>query len=231
MTATTLDSRVHHELLEGIVRTGHAPSVAALAGAVGVPSEEVALSLRRLHDGHALVLHPGTVDIWVAQPFSMSPTAVWVATGADRGFWAPCLWCAMGIVTLAAPTATIHVRLAGEAEETCIRIDEGRLVDDTPLVHFAIPARAAWSNVLHFCATVRPFRHEQDVDRWCARHGLPRGVCLPMAKVLELGRAWYGPYRAPDWRKWTAKEAQAIFANLGLTGDFWQLPAADDRPF
>jgi hypothetical protein len=28
---------------------------------------------------------------------------------------------------------------------------------------------------------------------------------------------------APDWRRRTPEEAEAVFASLGLTGEFWRL--------
>jgi hypothetical protein len=134
-----IDSRVHHELLRGIVRTGYPPTLGELSGAVDLRPHEVEASLRRLHEGHGLVLHPGTTEVWIAHPFSLSPTAVWVATDATdkKGFWAPCLWCATGIVALAAPSATVHVRIGGEEDETKIRFNDGALAGrvDLPTSH------------------------------------------------------------------------------------------------
>jgi alkylmercury lyase-like protein/DinB family protein len=221
--------RVHAAVLGGIVENGRAPSLAAIATRVGVHPTEVEAALRRLHDGHGLLLHPGSAEVWIAHPFALSPSAAWVASERG-GWWAPCSWCAMGIVALAAPSATIHLRLGGEAEAVAIRVRDGRLVDDDLVVHFALPPRDAWSNVVHWCATVLPFRSEAEVDDWCARHALPRGAVVPIARVLELGRAWYGRHLDEDWKKWSLAEAQAIFERVGLAGRFWSLPSGD-RPF
>jgi hypothetical protein len=225
-----LDSRVHHEVVTGIVKNGHAPSCTEMAATIGVTRDEVASSLARLHESHGLVLHPGTTDVWIAHPFSLSPTGVWVSAG-EKGWWAPCLWCATGISAIAARNADVHVRIGAEAESVTIGIRQGKIIDDNLLVHFALPPRFAWNNVVHYCAMVLPFRSEEDVDAWCARHRLPRGAVVPMRQVLDLGRAWYGRHLAIDWVKHTPKEAQAIFEKVGLTGDFWRLPIADDRPF
>jgi hypothetical protein len=174
------------------------------------------------------VLHPSTTDVWIAHPFSLSPTAVAVAT-ETMTWWAPCLWCAGGIVALAAPNATIHTRLAGEIEPLEIRTREGELATEDLLVHFALPPRDAWANVVHWCSTVLPFRREDEVDGWCARHRLARGRTLPLRHVLRLGRAWYGRHLARDWVKWTTSEAREIFRSVGLTGEFWSLPETDER--
>lgn len=193
-----MDGRVHHEVLSTFARLGRPPSLDELARALAMPPEDAAAALRRLHDGHGLVLHPDRAEVWIAHPFSASPTAVWVAAGA-RGWWAPCLWCASGIVALAAPTSTIHARYAGEHEAAAIEVQGGAAASGDLVVHFAIPPRDAWRR-----------------DAW--------------RQVMELGRAWYGRHFDLDWRKHTIAEAQAIFDEVGLSGDFWRLPASD-RPF
>jgi hypothetical protein len=223
-----MDGLVHHAVVSGFTREGHAPSVDEIAASLGRPRDEVAAALRRLHDGHGLVLQPGSLEVWIAHPFSASPTAVWVAA-EDRGWWAPCMWCAMGVVALAAPRATIHARWAGEAGEARIEVDESGVHGDA-VVHFAIPPRDAWSNVVHWCATVLPFRRAEEVAPWCERHRIPRGELVPLDRALALGRAWYGRHLERDWRKWSAREAQAIFDEVGLSGDFWRVPASD-QPF
>ena len=211
------------------IEQGHPPDVDGLVSLSGAPRDDVTASLRRLHEGHGLVLHPASSAIWVAPPFSASPAAIWVATDT-RGWWAPCIWCAFGIVALTAPDATIHARLGGEAYETRIVVSAGKLASKDLLVHFTVPARDAWKNVIHFCATVLPFESNDEIVDWCARHGLPRGAIVPLEKVLVLAREWYGSYLDVAWRKWTLAEARAIFERVGLSDDFWRLPD-DDATF
>src|SRR5262245_41818880 len=134
-------SRVHQALLLGFVRAGYPPTADELAASLGVPRAAVFAALQTLHEIHGLVLHPGTTEVWLAHPFSATPTAVWVA-GPERGWWAPCLWCALGITALTASTARIHVRLGGEHEEMVLRVADGEVVDDV-VVHFALPPRRA----------------------------------------------------------------------------------------
>jgi len=213
-------ARAHHDILQGFVERGYPPRLPEAAHA----------ALRALEAAHGVVLHPGTTDVWVAHPFSASPTGVWVERrGSDRGWWAPCLWCAMGVVVLAAPNATIHARYGGESAPATFRVDGGARVDSDACVHFPMPARDAWNNVIHYCATVLPFRAADDVTAWSQRHDLPVGAAVPLAQVLELAQVWYGGYLARDWRKWTVAEAQQIFTRVGLTGPHWQLPTAGER--
>ena len=209
--------RLHHQIVKSFVDRGHPPRLGELDAA----------HLDELAAAHGVVLHPGTRAIWIAHPFSASPTAVWVDRG-DRGWWAPCLWCAFGIVTLAAPRATIHTRFGGESEPAVIEVADG-VITPPVHVHFALPPREAWDNVVHWCATVLPFRDASDVDGWCARHAIPRGELVPIDQVQALARAWYGRHLDEDWRKWTTTEARAIFASVGLQAAHWALPSSGER--
>ncbi|WP_394826953.1 alkylmercury lyase family protein [Pendulispora albinea] len=223
-----MEDRVHHHVIDSFVRRGYPSTAWEIAADLGATSEQVAATLRRLHDGHGLVLHPGSLDVWIAHPFSASPTAVWVAEG-ERGWWAPCMWCALGVAVLAAPNATIHARIGGEHEPVQIQLHDGAVAEDSSSlgVHFAVPLRDAWANVVHFCSTVLPFRSAADVERWCERHRIAQGAVVPVAQALDLARAWYGHHLDRDWRKWTLQEAQAIFERVGLTGPFFRLPVSD----
>ena len=46
---------------------------------------------------------------------------------------------------------------------------------------------------------------------------------MSIAQAWDLSVKWYGNRLAPDFRRPTVEEARAIFASVGLTGDFWQL--------
>ncbi len=96
-------------------------------------------------------------------------------------------------------------------------------------MHFSVPMRRAWDNVVYTCSTMLLFASESDVDAWCVRHAIPRGDVQPVERVWALARAWYGNHRAPDWRKWTVDEAREIFGRVGLDGPIWALPEAAER--
>lgn len=69
------------------------------------------------------------------------------------------------------------------------------------------------------------FRAEEHVEKWCHDWGLPRGEAFTVERCWLLARAWFDADRgAPDWRRRTADEAEAVFTSLGFTSPFWRLP-------
>ena len=67
------------------------------------------------------------------------------------------------------------------------------------------------------------FRSEAHVDRWLRQRGLARGSVLSLDQLWGLAKAWYANRLQPDWRRREPQEAEALFGDLGLTGDFWRL--------
>ena len=48
---------------------------------------------------------------------------------------------------------------------------------------------------------------------------------MTIQQIWGLAQAWYPDRLDADWRRRTPQEAQAVFASLGLTGEFWRLGA------
>lgn len=68
------------------------------------------------------------------------------------------------------------------------------------------------------------FRSEAHLNKWLHDWHLSRGEVLSLAQCWQLAQVWYGPdRRAPDWRRFTPAEAAAIFAEVGLLSEFWNL--------
>lgn len=70
------------------------------------------------------------------------------------------------------------------------------------------------------------FRSEEHIDRWCRQRGLSRGATMTPEQCWRLAHAWYAQVLSPEWRRKTADEAQAVFAEIGLTSSFWDLRGA-----
>lgn len=223
-----LETLVHHLLVTRLLHTGRAPSTGELAAHAQRPPAEIEQALRSLDATHGLVLHPHRCEPWIVHPFSTSPTHTWVAA-RERGWWAPCLWCGLGISALTGSDTLIHTRIGAESEPVQIATHGGAPSDQKLWVHFPEPPRLAWGNVHHFCARLVAFHQPGDVAPWAARHGFPLGQVLPIAQMGDLARRWYGRHADRNWSKWTVAQARDIFTATGLTGPFWELPEAKGK--
>jgi hypothetical protein len=66
------------------------------------------------------------------------------------------------------------------------------------------------------------FRSEEDVDRWSAATGEPRGETVPLQQIWQLSQLWYGNRMDPDFRGRTPDQVVGVFRQAGLTSDFWR---------
>lgn len=216
------DEALRGLLTREIADRGFAPTVEELALLAERGSDEVRAALCRLHEAHALLLHPHVCEPWVVHPFALSPGSCWVVT-ARHGYWANCLYCGFGIAAALRSDAQIFTRLGGESEAVCYRVADGRLLDPDGVFHLSTPAARWWDNVIHACASFQPFRSERDVDPWCARHRLPRGAVMPLKRLWAFASDWYGGYVDRPWRKRSRDEIRDVLARHGLTGPFWEI--------
>jgi hypothetical protein len=67
------------------------------------------------------------------------------------------------------------------------------------------------------------FRSEEHIDRWSEARELPRGAVLTPDQCWRLAHGWYKDKLAPSWRRHTLEETEALLADVGLTGSFWNL--------
>lgn len=217
-----LDAAVRHAINRHAVDVGYAPDVRILAARLQASAADIERSLARLNESHGLVLHPNSSRIWIAHPFSFSPTPFWVV--AERGvWWANCAWCALGIAAMVEDDARIVTREGGEETSVEVHIRDKMVSESGLAVHFSVPTARWWDNVMYTCGTILFFRSVQEIDDWCNRHRIARGEVLSMDQAWALAQAWYGDYLNTKWRRRSRREAREIFDNLGLTGSFWDL--------
>jgi hypothetical protein len=70
------------------------------------------------------------------------------------------------------------------------------------------------------------FRSEDSARQWCAARQAPLRPLVRMDQLWGLATAWYATRLDPGARRPRPEEAAAIFAGLGLVGDFWD-PMSD----
>ena len=70
------------------------------------------------------------------------------------------------------------------------------------------------------------FRSEERVREWCGARECPLRPLVTISQLWGLAKAWYTTRLRPDSRRPLPDEMRAIFAGLGLSGDFWD-PQSD----
>jgi hypothetical protein len=216
------DQTVRRALTRLIAELGCMPTSGTLEEATGLSSVDVSDRLQHLADAHALLLHPGTTRPWVAHPFALSPGSCWVKT-AKHGYWANCLYCGFGIAAALKCDAVITTRYGGEQDTVTYEVRDGKAAPSADVFHFSTPPARWWDNVIFACSTFQPFRREDDIDAWCARHAFPRGGTMSIPQLWDFAADWYGAYVDPGWQRRTAQDAKNVFERHGLTGAFWAM--------
>jgi Alkylmercury lyase len=213
---------LHEVIIASFLTHERPPTIRELADHFRRDEQDVRQALRALADYHGVVLHPKSDEIWVAHPFSAAPTTCVVRAGS-RTWWGNCAWCSLGLAHLAGGTAVIETRLGGLADSVAIRIEHGRLLDSEFVVHFPIPMREAWDNVIYTCSTMLLFRDGAQVSQWCTTRGIPKGDVRPIDQVWRFAVEWYARHADANWTKWSTREASEIFSRHQLTGPIWEL--------
>jgi len=66
------------------------------------------------------------------------------------------------------------------------------------------------------------FRSEENIDAWCKKDKMPRGEILSLEQTWHLSKLWYHNRLSKDFAGRSVAEAEAIFAEVGLTSSFWK---------
>ena len=132
MSDLEIRARIYDELL----RTGLAPSAADLGDRA---------AMERLAAGRVIVLDDAG-EILMAPPFSAVPTPFLVQTSRFRAF-GNCIWDALGIAAMAKSDAVISASCGDCGASMQLDVVGGQ-VDGHGIMHFAIPARMWWQDIV-----------------------------------------------------------------------------------
>lgn len=131
------------------VDTGTAPGRMDLADVVGDLGSTDEL-LRQLHDRHMIVLddRPHRLgEIRMALPFSAEPTDFVVNAGGGT-WWANCAWDSLAILAALDTDGAIESTWSDSGEPAHLAIVDGDIVERDGFVHFAVPARHWWDDIV-----------------------------------------------------------------------------------
>ncbi len=141
------DQRVRQQVYQITLGRGYPPSQEELAGRLSVPASEIGAAYKRLAAAHMLVLQPGTDEILMANPFSAVPTPFRVQT-ARFECYGNCIWDALGIPAMLKQDARISTSCAECGAALSVSIANGALQSAEGVVHFALPARRWWDDIV-----------------------------------------------------------------------------------
>lgn len=141
------DLRVRALVYDRFISTGRAPSVADIALAEKVTGDDAKVALQKLADKHQLVLQSNG-EVLMANPFSAVPTPYVVQT-AERAYWGNCIWDAMGIPNMLGADAGITTACPDCGDAMQLTVEGGRLAPAEGIVHFAVPARKWWDDIVY----------------------------------------------------------------------------------
>lgn len=130
------------------VEWGRAPSVGEAAAAAGLGRPEAEQGWRRLHDAHALVLAPDSMELLMANPFSAVPTPFRVRA-AGRDWFGNCAWDAIGICAALGVDGHIDTTCPDCHDPISFEVVEGEVPDRSLVFHCAVPARRWWDDIVH----------------------------------------------------------------------------------
>ena len=131
------------------VETTFAPQVEEIVERFSISSELAQNILRALHDKHALFLEPGTTRIRIANPFSAIPT-IYKVDAQGKTYTANCAWDSFGIVAALREThADINSICSQSGEPIHLRIRNGEVIDHAAVVHFQVPFRNWYDDLVH----------------------------------------------------------------------------------
>ena len=129
--------------------TGRVPDAGEVGEALHLSRDVVVDAYRRLHDGHAFVLQPGSTDrLRMANPFSAVPTPFRVQI-ADQSWWGNCVWDGLGIIAALGGSGVMATTCSDCGQPAAVSIVDGRLRDGSGIAYIGVPARSWWDNIVY----------------------------------------------------------------------------------
>lgn len=134
------------EIFRHVGETTEAPSLEQLSAWAGRNRDEILAALDALEAHHHIALLPDRTGVWMANPFSATPTAYPVDTPRGR-FWANCAWDALGVPAILGIDGWTETRCAGSGAPLAFGVRDGVRQGDDALIHLVVPPRDAWIDI------------------------------------------------------------------------------------
>jgi hypothetical protein len=149
--AADFNNRVRVRLYQMFVESGRCPSKSEVAADLGCSVGEVTQAFNELAAGHMLVLQPGG-EVLMANPLSAVPTPFVVETEGNTGrrnWYGNCIWDALGVVSMLHSDGRVLTSCGCCGESMTVSVRRGQVTcEPWGLVHFALPARQWWDDIV-----------------------------------------------------------------------------------
>jgi hypothetical protein len=141
-----VDTRVRLHIYEHFLEEGSPPTTSETAVALEISHQEAEVAYRSLEAHHAIVLAPGSTNVWMANPLSAVPTPFHVQT-ARGSYWGNCIWDGLGVVAMLGGAGRVDTACQDCQEPLTFTIEHGALEPTEAVAHFAVPAAQWWVNI------------------------------------------------------------------------------------
>jgi len=140
--------RVRIAVLERTIASGQVPTAGEIAAELDMPVSMVQEAYAKLGEAHVFVCDPGDPSrLLMANPFSAVPTAFKVSARGGS-YYGNCVWDSLGIVSLLGGEGTVATSCPDCSEPLRLSVSDGKLVESEGVVHFGVPARHWWDDIV-----------------------------------------------------------------------------------
>ena len=140
--------RVRIAVLERTIASGQVPTAGEIAAELDLPLAMVQEAYAKLGEGHVFVCEPDDPSrLRMASPFSAVPTAFKVSARGGS-YYGNCVWDSLGIVSLLGGEGVVETSCPDCSEPLSLRVTGGKLVESDSVVHFSVPARRWWDDIV-----------------------------------------------------------------------------------
>ena len=144
--AQAFDSRLRLFVYRRVQRHERCPTAAEIVRGLRTSAANVRASLTRLSESHAFMTQEDG-ELWRAAPFSCIPTGFPVMVG-KKSWFGNFIWDALGSPASLHKDARIGAACACCNLDMPVEISRGRLRAGEGIIHFAVPARLWYQDVV-----------------------------------------------------------------------------------
>ncbi len=144
---TVEEQRIRLFVYQFVLRRDRCPTINEIAEDAQLTPLAAHHALRRLETEHsAIVLSPGSPNLWLADPFAALPTAFPVFA-ENHSWFGMCVWDALGILVVADVDGHAPTTCPVSGEQLRLRVENGCLTEAMGVAHFAVPAVDWWRDI------------------------------------------------------------------------------------